>query len=87
MAKKQTRGYMVYAWIPVNVKVKASSVEKAEELALAALNRTSPLELATDDDSQAMYIDGGVPCKIDEKNGPQALETNAHREYANEERP
>ncbi len=85
--KKTLAGYVVYAWVPVNVKVKASSVDKAQELALTALNRTRPLTLETDDDSLPIYIDGGVPCKLDDKSGPQELEIDEGREYATEERP
>lgn len=85
MAKK-LQGYMVYAWAPVNIKVLASSAEKAEKLALAALNRTRPLTLETDDDSLPIYLDGGVSCKLDTKTGPQELETDTDREYANEEK-
>ena len=65
--KKPSSGWMVYALVPVNVRVVAKSKRGAERLALRALNRTSPLELSSDDNAtyQGMYIDDGVPAVLD----------------------
>lgn len=79
-AKKRLKPYMVYVWIPVNVKVKASSVEMAESLALNAMTAHGLRELDTDD-ARPIYMDDGVPAKLD-KQKPALLEADKHREYA-----
>lgn len=65
--KKRAYAYMVYAVVPVNVRVLARSKKGAARLALRALNRTSPLDLSSDDNAtyQGMYIDGGAPATLD----------------------
>lgn len=62
------RPYMVYALVPVNVRVLAHSKKAAQALALEALNTTRPLEVSSDDNAtyQAMYIDDGAPARMDE---------------------
>jgi len=62
MAKKT---WMVYAYVPVNVRVKAPTAKKAEKLALSALNYTRPLDLSTDDDGVAMHIDDSTASKLE----------------------
>lgn len=61
------RPYMVYALVPVNVRVLARSKKAAQALALESLNRSRPLDLSSDDNAtyQAMYIDGDAPATID----------------------
>ena len=81
--EKKLTGYLVYAWVPVNVKVKASSVEAAQELALNALTAHRLRELDTDD-SRPIYLDDGIPCKLDDQ-PPAALDADGTREYARTE--
>lgn len=75
--------YIVYIWVPVNVKVKASSAEAAQEYALNALTSYGLQDLDTDD-SRGIYLDDGCPSKLDER-GPELLDADCHREYAREE--
>lgn len=71
---RRVYAYMVYALVPVNVRVLARSKRGAERMGLRALNRTRPLELSSDDNAtyQAMYIDDGAPAGIDESMKPSA---------------
>lgn len=78
------KAYLVYAWVPVNVKVKASSIESAQKLALNALT-SHGLDGLTPDDSLPIYLDDGIPCKLDKQN-PALLDNDKHREYARTER-
>lgn len=63
--KERVYPYMVYALVPVNVRVLAPSKAAARARALEALDTTRPLDLSTEDDSKAMYIDEGSPATLD----------------------
>lgn len=80
------RSFMVYAYVPVNVKVRASSAERAGKLALKALNDTRPLDLQSEDDGVPIYIDEGISAKLDPEVRPAVLEGDKHREHAIEEK-
>lgn len=85
MNEKKLRPYMVYAYAPVNVKVLASTPEKAVKLALRAIDRTNPLHLDPDE-SKPIYLDDGMAAYVDKIHPPTELEHDLDREYADEER-
>lgn len=64
-----------------------SRVRSAERLALRALNRTSPLELSSDDDAtyKGMYIDGGVPAVLDKEAKTVTASKSSAVRFVNEE--
>lgn len=79
-------------WYTPWIEYHEASEEKAQELAIKALHEKMELgglELNTSD-RNPIYIDDGVPCEIDDKHGPAALEMgddDKGREYAAQERP
>lgn len=82
--KRPARAYVVHAFVPVDVRVLALSKKGAARMALRALNRTSPLELSSDDNATygEMWIDDGCPAVLDPSLKPAARVIEAGRSPA-----
>ena len=73
--RRTRRWFMVYAFVPVNVRVVALTQKGAARLALRVLNRTTPLALSSDDTApyQGAYIDSGSPAVLDHEAHTQTV--------------
>lgn len=71
---KMPKNYVVYAWLPVNVRVRARSEKEARQLAIDALSGPGFAFDLSEEDNGGLWLDTGVRARVD-KEGPVLSDT------------